>query len=93
VGIDHQLQFPAPVAPNDVGIGNGVVVPRRPGQEPGEVVAAADRGVQEAVLVEGLVAVGVLRRPDQVTHGLDVTGGEPSLDLELAHAPTLSARS
>jgi len=36
------------------------------------------------------VAVGSLGRPDQGAHGLYVAGGEPPLDLEVPHAPTLS---
>jgi hypothetical protein len=89
LGIDHQLELPAPVAPNHVGVGDRVVGPGWPRQQPGEVVAPADRGVEEAVLVQGLVAVGALGRPDQRAHRLDLGGGELALDLELSHAPTL----
>jgi hypothetical protein len=67
-----------------------MVEPGWPRKQPGEVVAAADRGVEEAVLVEGLVTVGPLGRPDQGTDRLDVRGRELTLDLELPHAPTLS---
>ena len=82
VGVDDELEGPGLRAACHLGVADGMVVPRFPGDQAREPLAPALHQVQPLVLTQGPVAVHRLGHVEEGGDGSDVAPPHLALDLD-----------